>query len=265
MTGRPSSKASIRPFPAPGVSYRRRRRDLVKGILAEEFMDFCRSHPELTEEQALSAFVEAVKDQHPALHEEMVSEDDAIATLAQRCAQVDILVNNAGGIPSARLGEINEDRWRKAWDLKVFGYINLTREIYRVMQEKRRGVIVNVIGVSGERLRQDYIAGSTGNAALMAFTKTLGGESVDHGVRVVGVNPGQIDTDRLRSNHEATAKKLGISLEESVAQRKGVIPAKRFGDPDEFGAACAFLCSAHAGFITGQNILLDGGLFPGAF
>ncbi|HYC46412.1 MAG TPA: SDR family NAD(P)-dependent oxidoreductase, partial [Burkholderiales bacterium] len=99
-----------------------------------------------------------------------LGESESITKLGERCGQVDILVNNAGGIPAARLVELEEDRWRKAWDLKVFGYINLTREIYRVMREKRRGVIVNVIGVSGERLRQDYIAGSTGNAALMAFT-----------------------------------------------------------------------------------------------
>ncbi|MEX2033790.1 MAG: SDR family oxidoreductase, partial [Xanthobacteraceae bacterium] len=73
------------------------------------------------------------------------------------------------------------------------------------------------------------------------------------------------DTDRLRSNNEQAAKKMGISVEQSTAARMAAIPAKRFGNPDEFGAACAFLCSAHAGFITGQNLLLDGGIFPGAF
>ncbi len=82
MKGMPSAKATIRPFPAPGVSYRKRRQELMKGILAEEFMDFCRSHPELTEEQALSAFVEAVKDEHPALHHEMVSHGSKNTELA---------------------------------------------------------------------------------------------------------------------------------------------------------------------------------------
>ena len=75
--------------------------------------------------------------------------------------------------------------------------------------------------------------------------------------------PGPFDTDRLRSNIEANAKKAGVDFETARAQRVAAVPAKRFGDPAEFGAACAFLCSAHAGFITGQNLLLDGGIYPG--
>lgn len=114
---------------------------------------------------------------------------NGLTALAKRCGAVDILVNNAGGIPSGHLLDIDEARWRAAWELKVFGYINLTREIYRGMCARKRGVIVNVIGVAGERLRQDYIAGGTGNAALMAFTKNLGGESVDHQVRGAASTP----------------------------------------------------------------------------
>jgi NAD(P)-dependent dehydrogenase (short-subunit alcohol dehydrogenase family) len=187
-----------------------------------------------------------------------LSEADAIAKLARRCAQVDILVNNAGGIPSGRLTEVNEDRWRKAWDLKVFGYINLSREIYRVMQEKRRGVIVNVIGVSGERLRQDYIAGATGNAALMAFTKTLGGESVDHGIRVVGVNPGQIDTDRLCLRPEARAK---AELGDAGRWRELIknAPFGRLATADEVADSVVWLASPRASYISGTVLTVDGG------
>jgi NAD(P)-dependent dehydrogenase (short-subunit alcohol dehydrogenase family) len=187
-----------------------------------------------------------------------LAEGASIARLAERCGQVDILVNNAGGIPSGRLGEIDEARWRKAWDLKVFGYINLTREIYRVMQEKKRGVIVNVIGVSGERLRQDYIAGSTGNAALMAFTRTLGGESVDHGVRVVGVNPGQIDTDRLRSRFEPRAK---AELGDGSRWRELIknAPFGRLARSEEIADAVVWLASKRASYVSGTILTVDGG------
>jgi NAD(P)-dependent dehydrogenase (short-subunit alcohol dehydrogenase family) len=187
-----------------------------------------------------------------------LSDSDGLATLAERCSQVDILVNNAGGIPSARLTDIDDARWRKAWDLKVFGYINLTREIYRVMQERRRGVVVNVIGVSGERLRQDYIAGSTGNAALMAFTRTLGGESVDYGVRVVGVNPGQIDTDRLRERLEPRAK---LELGDGGRWRELIrnAPFGRLARPDEIADVVVYLASARASYISGTIVTVDGG------
>ena len=178
--------------------------------------------------------------------------------LARRCKDIDILVNNAGGIPSGRLTDINEARWREAWELKVFGYINLTREIYRAMCARKRGVIINVIGVAGERLRQDYIAGSTGNAALMAFTSNLGGESVDHQVRVVGVNPGQIETDRLRARLEKRAQaELGdknrwLELVEDP-------PFGRLATPDEVADSVVFLASKRASYISGTILTVDGG------
>ena len=181
-----------------------------------------------------------------------------INALAQRCGAVDILVNNAGGIPSGHLLDIDEARWRAAWELKVFGYINLTREMYRSMSARKRGVIVNVIGVAGERLRQDYIAGSTGNAALMAFTRNLGGESVDYGVRVIGVNPGQIETDRLRQRLEKRAQnELGdknrwLELVEAP-------PFGRLAQPEEVADSVIYLASARASYISGTILTVDGG------
>src|ERR1700742_1237088 len=116
------------------------------------------------------------------------SED--IARLVKEAANVDILVNNAGDIPGGSIEKIDEATWRHAWELKVFGYINLTRLVHADMKSRHNGVIVNIIGLAGERFPYDYITGSAGNAALMAFTKSLGGKSLHYGVRVVGINPG---------------------------------------------------------------------------
>ena len=181
-----------------------------------------------------------------------------INELATRCGTVDILINNAGGIPSGHLLDIDEARWRAAWELKVFGYINLTREIYRAMCQRKKGVIVNVIGVAGERLRQDYIAGSTGNAALMAFTKNLGGESVDHQVRVVGVNPGQIETDRLRVRLEKRAQ-TELGDKNRWLELVDDPPFGRLARPDEVADTVVYLASARASYVSGTILTVDGG------
>ena len=187
-----------------------------------------------------------------------LSDAAGVAHLAKRCADIDILVNNAGAIPAGRLLRMDAARWRKAWDLKVFGYIDLTREIYARMRERRRGVIVNVIGVAGERLRADYIAGTTGNAALMAFTRALGGESVDFGVRVVGVNPGLIDTDRVRKGLEAQAEKTLGDCKRWLELVKNP-PLGRLGRPEEIGDVVVFLASARASFVSGTIVTVDAG------
>ena len=106
--------------------------------------------------------------------------------LFEACRDADIVVNNAGAASAGSLEETNEAGWRRSWDLKVFGYINLSRVFYTAMKERAEGVIVNVIGYAGERLNSRYIIGTTGNAALMAFTRSAGSESPDYGVRIVG-------------------------------------------------------------------------------
>ncbi len=177
-----------------------------------------------------------------------------IATLVEHAGTVDILVNNAGVTPAGELLEIDETQWRAGWELKLFGYINLTREIYRRMRERKSGVIVNVIGVAGERLRQNYIAGSTGNAALMAFTKALGGDSMDFGIRVVGVNPGQVETDRLRTRLEKRAQ-----TELGDPSRWKELLKNPMGQPNEIADLVAFLASPRASFISGTIITADAG------
>ena len=177
-----------------------------------------------------------------------------MAMLVRHAGDVDILVNNAGVTPAGELLEIDEAQWRQGWELKLFGYINLTRAIYARMRARRAGVIVNVIGVAGERPRQNYIAGTTGNAALMAFTRTLGGDSMDYGVRVVGINPGQIETDRLRT-------RLQNKSQEAFGDpgRWKELLKNPLGQPQEIADLVAYLASPRASFISGTIVTADAG------
>ena len=187
--------------------------------------------------------------------------DNAVA-LGQTCGNVDVLVNNAGAIPQGTLTQLTDERWRKAWDLKVFGFFNLTREIYKRMCERGSGVIVNIIGAAGENHRASYIAGTTGNASLIAFTRALGGESVDHGVRVVGVNPGRILTERQIDHLEDRAEKQFGDRgrwKEVLAKMSETLPFKRTGDPSEVSDLVCFLASARASYISGAVVAIDGG------
>src|SRR5258706_12950204 len=115
--------------------------------------------------------------------------------LGKKCGKVDVLVNNAGAIPQGTIAQMTDQKWREAWDLKVFGFFNVTREIYKGMCERGSGAIINIIGAAGEDHRASYIAGTTGNASLIAFKRALVGESVDQCVRVVGINPGLAPTE----------------------------------------------------------------------
>src|SRR5712671_1850094 len=137
-----------------------------------------------------------------------LSDSKNVDRLAAECADTDLLVNNAGAIPGGNIAQIDEARWREAWDLKVFGYINMTRRFYALMAERKQGVIVNILGAAGEAVQSNYITGSTGNASLMAFTRALGGTAPRDGLRVVGINPGPVETDRMvtRLRREAQAQ-----------------------------------------------------------
>lgn len=179
--------------------------------------------------------------------------------LARECPDTDILVNNAGAIPGGTLDDIDEKRWREAWDLKVFGYVNLTRHFHRLMGERGKGVIVNIIGNAGERFDAEYIAGSAGNASLMAFTRTLGGVSHRKGVRVVGINPGPVATDRLITLMRKKAKdRLGD--EERWRELLAPLPFGRAATPEEIADMAAFLASDLSGYTTGTVITIDGGI-----
>src|SRR5512147_1519206 len=171
----------------------------------------------------------------------------AAEALAQWAGEIDILVNNAGAIPGGDLQKVDEETWRRAWDLKVFGYVNLSRQVYARMKARRSGVIVNIIGSAGEKLDAAYIAGSTANAGLMAFTRALGGASHADGVRVVGINPGPISTDRLTSLYRQRAETLlgDSSRYQELFQNMSF---GRPGTPEEVAAAALFLASERSAY-----------------
>jgi 3-oxoacyl-[acyl-carrier protein] reductase len=178
--------------------------------------------------------------------------------LARACPDIDILVNNAGAIPQAALEGMDDAAWRDAWNLKLFGFINLTRAVYRGMRERGRGVIVNVIGVAGERPTPGYLAGGMANAALMTMTRALGADAMRHGVRVVGVNPGATETDRqvVRWKTRA-AKELGD--ENRWRELTTGFPLGRLATVDEVAATIVFLCSERSAYTNATVVTVDGG------
>jgi NAD(P)-dependent dehydrogenase (short-subunit alcohol dehydrogenase family) len=175
------------------------------------------------------------------------------------CGEADILVNSAGSIPGGTVEDVDDARWRAAWDLKVFGCISLCRAFFTRMKARRSGVIINMIGTAGERLDAGYIAGSTGNAALMAFTRALGSTSADVGVRVVGVNPGPVETDRLITLQKLKARKR-LGDESRWRELYAAMPFGRAATPDEVAATTVFLASDLCGYTTGAIFTIDGGI-----
>lgn len=181
-----------------------------------------------------------------------------VNALIEHCKDVDILINNAGAIPVGLISGVDEADWRAAWDLKVFGYTNMCRGMLRHMTTRRSGVIVNIIGNSGERLDAKYVAGSMGNASLMALTKALGSVSVDDNVRIVGVNPGRIATERMEKQ---LRRRAGIDFgnPERWPDYIASLPFGRAGRPEEVGHLVAFLVSDLAAYISGTVVTIDGG------
>jgi NAD(P)-dependent dehydrogenase (short-subunit alcohol dehydrogenase family) len=169
----------------------------------------------------------------------------ALRQLATDCADVDILVNNAGDIPGGTIETLDEAKWRHAWELKVFGFINLTRELYPRMKARKGGVIVNVIGMAAEQPSFEYICGAAANAGLANFTRALGKGYQQNGVRVVGVHPPSTRTDRIISLMKAQAKaKFGD--ENRYEELMGNVI-----EPEQVGDTVCFLASPRAGQLSG--------------
>ena len=181
------------------------------------------------------------------------------------CPEPDILVNNAGGPPPGDFREWDREVWIKALDANMLTPIELIRATVDRMIARRFGRIVNITS-SAVKAPIDILGLSNGaRSGLTGFVAGIARKTVRHNVTINNLLPGAMDTDRLRSNIETVAKTKKISVEQARAERIATMPAGRFGNSDEFGAACAWLCSRQAGYITGQNWLVDGGAYPGTF
>lgn len=183
----------------------------------------------------------------------------ACERIVAEAGDVDILINNAGVIPSGTLFDVNAERWREGWALKGFGYADMIRLVYPKMQARGGGVILNNIGNGGEVCDPDYIAGAAGNASIMALTRALGGSSLDHNIRVVGVNPGPVDTPRIYNMLKKFAEnRLGDSGRyEELLDR---YPLGRPARVQEIADLFLFLASFRSGYTSGTVFTVDGGI-----
>ncbi len=179
------------------------------------------------------------------------------------CPNPDILVNNAGGPPPGDFRNWSREDWLKALDANMLAPIELIKATVDGMIARRFGRIVNITSGAVKMPIPELGLSNGARTGLTGFVAGLSRQTVQHNVTINGLLPGPFDTDRLRGNMKLNAEKLGKSVAELTRARADANPAKRFGTIEEFGAACAFLCSVHAGYITGQNLLLDGGAYPG--
>ena len=187
-----------------------------------------------------------------------LSQKNAVEKVTEFCEEIDILINNAGAIPPGNLSDVNEDMWREAWNLKVFGYINLTRLIYNKMKTVKKGVILNIIGSAGQKPMYNYIAGTTANAGLMAFTKALSNGSTANGIRVLGINPGFTTSDRLITMMKGKAKEQ-FNDEERWEELFKDLPFERAAKAEEVADLTTFLVSPKCSYISGTIITIDAG------
>jgi hypothetical protein len=178
--------------------------------------------------------------------------------LAAECADTDLLVNNAGAIPGGNIAQIDEARWREAWDLKVFGYINMTRRFYALMAARKTGTIINILGAAGENPDFEYVAGSSGNASLMAFTRAIGGTAPRDGLRVMGINPGPVMTERLITLMKTRAQ-TNFGDPEKWTDLMKPLAFGRAAKPEEIAYMAAFLASDRSAYTTGSIVTIDGG------
>ncbi len=220
---------------------------------------------------ALQATAAELRQLNPAVQVRAVPGD--ITTPAGRaaalaaCPQVDILVNNAGGPPAGDFREWDRDTWIAALDANMLTPIELIKSTVDGMAERGFGRVVNITSAAVKApwealgLSNGARSGLTGFVAGLARTPRLAA----HNVTLNNLLPGPFDTDRLRGTMAAMAMRAGITAEAQWEARRKGNPTQRFGNPAEFGATCAFLCSMHASYITGQNVLMDGGAYPGTF
>jgi 3-oxoacyl-[acyl-carrier protein] reductase len=221
--------------------------------------------------EALEATAAALRAANPGIEVRAVAGDIATpqgrADALAACPQVDILVNNAGGPPPGDFRDWDRDAWIRALDANMLAPIELIKATVDAMAERGFGRVINITS-GAVKAPIDVLGLSNGaRSGLTGFVAGLSRQPrlASRNVTINNILPGAFDTDRLKTAFKAGAAKSGQAVEQLAAQRRDTIPAKRFGDAAEFGDLCAFLCSRQAGYLTGQNLLIDGGAYPGTF
>lgn len=225
----------------------------------------CELHLAARDGAALDGLATSIRAQHGvevAVHAVDLRQSSAVDQLAEAARDIDVLVNNAGDIPGGSLQQVDEASWRHAWELKLFGYINLSRRVYANLKARGGGVILNVIGVGGERFDAQYIAGCTANAALMGFTRSLGNASLADGIRVVGVNPGPVATERVVTLMKTHARNR-FGDESRWPELTAKLPMGRPAQPEEIAHSIVFLACGRSSYTNGVILTIDGGLCTG--
>jgi 3-oxoacyl-[acyl-carrier protein] reductase len=217
-----------------------------------------------TLEQAASEIAAATGAKVTPVAGDITTPEGRRAALAA-CPEPDILVNNAGGPPPGDFRDWDESDWLDACNANMITAIMLIKAVVDGMMDRRFGRIVNITSSSVKAPIPQLGLSNGARSGLTGFVAGLARQTVEHNVTINNILPGRFDTDRLRSGMAFQAQKSGRPVDEVVAQSKAQIPARRFGQPEEFGELCAFICSRQASYITGQNFLIDGGVYPGTY
>jgi 3-oxoacyl-[acyl-carrier protein] reductase len=194
-----------------------------------------------------------------------ITSDEGRAAALAACPQPDILITTAGGPPPGDFRKFAREDWLRAVNANMLTPIELIRATVDGMLSRRFGRIVNITSSAVKAPIGELALSNGARSGLTGFVAGLARETVAHNVTINNLLPGRFWTDRLISNTEFLAKEQGKTPEQVKRERENAIPARRFGTPEEFGDLCAYLCSAQAGYITGQNFLIDGGIYPGTF
>jgi 3-oxoacyl-[acyl-carrier protein] reductase len=194
-----------------------------------------------------------------------VTTEEGRSAVLDKCPRPEILVNNAGGPPPGDFRQWTRDDWIKAIDANMLSAIFLIKAVVDGMMDRRFGRIVNITSMAVKAPINILGLSNGARSGLTGFVAGLARETVAHNVTINNLLPGMFLTERLQTTIESWAATEGASVDETAERRRQSIPARRFGDPSEFGDLCAYVCSAQAGYITGQNLLLDGGAYPGTF
>jgi 3-oxoacyl-[acyl-carrier protein] reductase len=215
-------------------------------------------------EQAAREIAAATGAKVTAVASDITTREGRAAALAA-CPEPDILINNAGGPPPGDFRDWDEDDWAKACNANMITAIMLIKAVVDGMTGRRFGRIVNITSSSVKAPIPQLGLSNGARSGLTGFVAGIARQTVEHNVTINSILPGRFDTDRLRSAMAFAAQKAGRPAADVVAEARAQIPARRFGTPEEFGELCAFVCSAQASYLTGQNFLIDGGLYPGTY